>query len=225
MVSGIGRILLIGSLVAGGLWPVTAAAQAVVGDPTNPAKTFASNCSACHKSPQGLAKGGNVASFLRQHYTTGAAMSSAMASYLASVATPPPAKQAAPADARKRREAPARTDAAINEASERQTERIPDVHRPAVKQKTVATQPNDQRTQPNRSRPTATAASPTASIPEAPAATDRPAAPAGATAALGNPEAAVVEPLAQPPAYPPPMPVFPPPEEPDQPAFSSAPLP
>jgi mono/diheme cytochrome c family protein len=41
-------------------------AQTVLGDPRDAARTFASNCSACHKSPRGLAKSGS-AGFLRQH--------------------------------------------------------------------------------------------------------------------------------------------------------------
>lgn len=68
---------------------MTAAAQAqiVVGDPLNASKTFSSYCSACHKSAAGLAKSANgstLASFLRQHYTTGPEMSGAMAAYLLS---------------------------------------------------------------------------------------------------------------------------------------------
>jgi hypothetical protein len=231
-VSGIGRILVIGVAIGGGFWPAAAAAQAVVGDPGNPAKTFASNCSACHKSPQGLAKSGNVAGFLRQHYTTGAAMSSAMASYLASVGNAPAAKPASPADARRRKDAPARTEAAERgETGDRQTERIADPHRTAAKQKT----PNDTRAS-SRSRPTATAARPADPAPDAPSEA-APAAPAetppAATAALGRPEPASAAPAPNaaaesafppPPAYPPPPPAILSPE-PDQPAFSSAPLP
>ena len=80
--SGFGRIALIGAVLAGGLGIAEPRAQTVLGDPRDAAKTFASNCSACHKSPQGLAKSGQVAGFLRQHYTTGPEMSAAMAAYL-----------------------------------------------------------------------------------------------------------------------------------------------
>ena len=66
-----------------------------------PRKTFASNCSACHKSPQGLAKSGQVAGFLRQHYTTGPEMSAAMAAYLVAAGS-------APAGEEGRRNAPTR---------------------------------------------------------------------------------------------------------------------
>lgn len=50
-----------------------------------PAQLFASDCALCHKSPQGLAKGGGifgVQSFLRQHYTTSKETASAIAAYL-----------------------------------------------------------------------------------------------------------------------------------------------
>lgn len=49
------------------------------------AQLFASDCALCHKSPQGLAKGGGlfgVQSFLRQHYTTSRETASAIAAYL-----------------------------------------------------------------------------------------------------------------------------------------------
>lgn len=67
------------------MWANAAPAQSVLGDPTNPAKTFASNCSICHKTPKGLAKtssSSELAGFLRQHYTTGKDTGSAMAAYL-----------------------------------------------------------------------------------------------------------------------------------------------
>jgi len=50
------------------------------------AQLFASDCSACHKSPAGLAKGqsaGSLASFLREHYTTKPESASALAAYVA----------------------------------------------------------------------------------------------------------------------------------------------
>jgi hypothetical protein len=50
------------------------------------AQLFASDCSACHKSPAGLAKGqsaGALASFLREHYTTKPESASALAAYVA----------------------------------------------------------------------------------------------------------------------------------------------
>jgi hypothetical protein len=46
---------------------------------------FSQDCSACHRSPQGLAKtmsGGSLVSFLRQHYTSSANSANALAGYL-----------------------------------------------------------------------------------------------------------------------------------------------
>jgi hypothetical protein len=46
---------------------------------------FSQDCSACHRSPQGLAKsmsGGSLVSFLRQHYTSSASSANALAGYL-----------------------------------------------------------------------------------------------------------------------------------------------
>ena len=68
-------------------------AQAVVGEPTNAAKTFSTNCAMCHNSPRGLAKGGNVQGFLIQHYTTGPQMSAAMAAYLAAAGAAPAGRE------------------------------------------------------------------------------------------------------------------------------------
>jgi hypothetical protein len=50
------------------------------------AQLFASDCSACHKSPAGLAKGQSASaltSFLREHYTTKPESAAALAAYLA----------------------------------------------------------------------------------------------------------------------------------------------
>ena len=94
-VSGFGRIVLIGALLAGGLGIAGVRAQTVLGDPRDAVRTFASNCSACHKSPRGLAKSGQVAGFLRQHYTTGSEMSAAMAAYLVAAGSAPAEKKGA----------------------------------------------------------------------------------------------------------------------------------
>lgn|GEM_PF-1042876 len=94
-VSGIGRIVLVGALLASGLGIAGLRAQTVLGDPRDAARTFASNCSACHKSPRGLAKSGQVAGFLRQHYTTGSEMSAAMAAYLVAAGSAPAEKKTA----------------------------------------------------------------------------------------------------------------------------------
>src|SRR5437660_10310284 len=51
------------------------------------AALFSSNCTACHRTAVGLAKGAGlgVAGFLRQHYTTGPETANELARYLASV--------------------------------------------------------------------------------------------------------------------------------------------
>jgi hypothetical protein len=61
----------------------------------SPAQLFASDCSVCHKSPQGLAKAGGLLgldSFLRTHYTASRESASAIAAYLKSVDGGPPAR-------------------------------------------------------------------------------------------------------------------------------------
>jgi hypothetical protein len=81
--------------VSGHHWPVVLAiVGAVACGPTlaqdltqgkSPAQLFAGDCAACHKSPQGLARGGDVrstASFLREHYTTKPEMAEALAAYV-----------------------------------------------------------------------------------------------------------------------------------------------
>jgi hypothetical protein len=58
----------------------------------SPTQLFASDCSACHKSPQGLAKAGGLFgldSFLRTHYTASRESATAIANYLKSVDTGP----------------------------------------------------------------------------------------------------------------------------------------
>jgi hypothetical protein len=53
----------------------------------SPAQMFASTCSVCHQGGGGLAKGrsaGDLARFLRQHYTTGQQQATALAGFLAS---------------------------------------------------------------------------------------------------------------------------------------------
>ena len=88
-VSGFGRIVLLGAIVATVAGIAGLRAQTQLADPKDAPKIFASTCSACHKSPQGLAKSGQVAGFLRQHYTTGPEMSAAMAAYLVAAGSAP----------------------------------------------------------------------------------------------------------------------------------------
>jgi len=91
-VSGFGRIVLLGAIVATVAGIAGLRAQTQLADPKDAPRIFASTCSACHKSPQGLAKSGQVAGFLRQHYTTGPEMSAAMAAYLVAAGSPPAKK-------------------------------------------------------------------------------------------------------------------------------------
>src|SRR5258707_8576793 len=91
--SGFRRFVLAGAIIAAAAGVTKLSAQSVLSDPKDAPKVFASTCSACHKSPQGLAKSGQVAGFLRQHYTTGAEMSAAMAAYLVSAGSALPSKK------------------------------------------------------------------------------------------------------------------------------------
>jgi hypothetical protein len=91
-VSGTGRIVLLGAVVATVAGIAGLRAQTQLADPKDAHRIFASTCSACHKSPQGLAKSGQVAGFLRQHYTTGPEMSAAMAAYLVAAGSAPARK-------------------------------------------------------------------------------------------------------------------------------------
>jgi hypothetical protein len=93
--SGFGRLLWAGAILLIGIGGAKLHAQSVLGDPKDAPKVFASTCSACHKSPQGLAKSGQVAGFLRQHYTTGPEMSAAMAAYLVAAGSGPAGKKGA----------------------------------------------------------------------------------------------------------------------------------
>jgi hypothetical protein len=114
-----------------------------------PQALFSANCSACHKTPQGLAHGRNVSSFLQTHYTTGSQSASALAAYLLSVGDPPPPP---PSAAGRRRGEPAAAAAA--RAPEPAAPRPPDA-RPARLDERL----------PDFTRPgQATAAQPTAAV-------------------------------------------------------------
>nr|WP_245285155.1 hypothetical protein [Bradyrhizobium sp. WSM3983] len=59
----------------------------------SPEKLFADGCTACHRSPRGLAKGRmslTLSWFLSDHYATSSDSAKALAAYLVSVDTPPP---------------------------------------------------------------------------------------------------------------------------------------
>ena len=69
-----------------------AGAQESLDQGKSPAQLFASDCSICHKSPQGLTRGGGILgleSFLRTHYTASKESATAIASYLRAMDTGP----------------------------------------------------------------------------------------------------------------------------------------
>jgi hypothetical protein len=60
------------------------------------AALFANGCTACHKSPRGLAKGRfklQLYLFLKDHYATGSDEAGALASYLQAEEGPPPGQR------------------------------------------------------------------------------------------------------------------------------------
>ena len=68
-----------------------AAGQESLDKGKTPAQLFASDCSPCHKSPQGLAKSGGLFGldgFLREHYTASRESAAAIANYLKSMEGP-----------------------------------------------------------------------------------------------------------------------------------------
>jgi hypothetical protein len=81
------------ALVAG-----TALAQDLTAGKT-PAQLFASDCLACHRSPQGLGKKyntGSLTGFLRTHYTTTPESAGSLAKYVMRLATPRPVATTSP---------------------------------------------------------------------------------------------------------------------------------
>ncbi len=94
MIGSYRAILLAGGLLAAvGAIPVQAQDNFDAGK--TPAQLYASDCAICHKTPQGLTKGGGVfglTAFLREHYTASREAAAAIASYLQSVDKGPPAQ-------------------------------------------------------------------------------------------------------------------------------------
>jgi hypothetical protein len=223
-VAGFGRIVLVGATVAVGVGVGTAAirAQTALEDPKNAPKIFANTCSACHKSPQGLAKSGGTASFLRQHYTTGPEMSAAMAAYLASAGNGPPLKKnekQKEATGPNGTKAPNQRQATGHPLTDGSTDVQP---RPSAREKQKSAKSEQAKQAPGSHAATRPVEPPAAVVERA----VQP--PASSTAALGTPA-----PASEPSAAPAvtldiPMPDFPtgPPADLTQPAvFSSAPLP
>ncbi|HZP78090.1 MAG TPA: hypothetical protein VFB45_18240 [Pseudolabrys sp.] len=93
--SGFGRFaaVMIGLLLLTGAQAQDSAGPQNIEAGKTPAQLFASDCAVCHKSPQGLAKGGGLSltTFLREHYTASRESAAALAAYLKSVDTGAPA--------------------------------------------------------------------------------------------------------------------------------------
>ena len=89
------KLLRCGVRLMIGVWALClasgAGAQENLDRGKSPAQLFASDCSVCHKSPQGLLKSGGsgLDSFLREHYTASRETASAIASYLRSMDSGP----------------------------------------------------------------------------------------------------------------------------------------
>jgi hypothetical protein len=71
-----------------------------------PAQLFRSDCGACHRSPNGLARErgnvGGLTAFLREHYTTKAESAAALAAYVSGLASPGGAARTGRGDRRSR---------------------------------------------------------------------------------------------------------------------------
>jgi len=218
-VSGLGRIVIFGALLAA-VGAAAVRAQTVLGDPRDAARTFAANCATCHKSARGLAKSGQVASFLRQHYTTGPEMSAAMAAYLVAAGSAPDSKKGSAA-----------AEAAAAKGKSKKGEQVAaqpqGEHPDAIEHRTLRGKQRQA-----KSHEEAAAAPQATPAPQPPAlAAGQPAEEAKQTAALGSTEAGA--PVAAPsPTEPPvvlniPMPDLPegPPSDLVQSLFSSSPVP
>jgi len=98
------------------------------------AQLFNSDCAICHKSPQGLSKGGGLlglSSFLREHYTASRETAALLAAYLKQQDGPAPAAKQAPV--RRARASKPKTEEdrkKAEEAREKAGESKP-AHRPA----------------------------------------------------------------------------------------------
>jgi hypothetical protein len=86
-------LLALGAMMAltGPLLTTTAAQAQNLDQGKNAQRLFADTCSACHRSPRGLAKGRyrfTLMMFLKEHYSTSSNTASELADYLASVDVP-----------------------------------------------------------------------------------------------------------------------------------------
>jgi len=173
---------------------------------------FSQDCSACHRTPQGLTKtmsGGSLVSFLRQHYTSSAASANTIAAYLQAAGPGPrgaerpkdrperqkdQAKQAQPPAAQPPQAQPPSPPPDRARVA-RPSEPIPSV--PSAAQPETQPAPPASKKRERHARPLDPAANPQAPPPQGRRKARRP--------GQGEPTAAVPGPL-DPPAYPPPPP-------------------
>jgi len=225
-VSGFWRIVLVIATSATGAGVAGLHAQTALMDPKDSRTIFATTCTACHKSPQGLAKSGQVAGFLRQHYTTGPEMSAAMAAYLVAAGSGPAPKQRGD-------KKDGATASAENPAAKSKSKRQEQAEQAALSQHGADAKDRNARGKQRQQAKQAEEAQPARpTAPEQPAAEEpvRQAAAAPGAAAAPTPVAA---PAAPTPAEPvvtfdlplPPMPEGPPADLTNQTGFSSSPVP
>jgi hypothetical protein len=99
----IAPLVILGTIAVALTAPLASAQNLDAGK--SPEKLFVDGCSACHRSPRGLAKGRfslTLSWFLQDHYSAGPDTAKALAAYLVSVDTPPPAAAAKPAKSKPR---------------------------------------------------------------------------------------------------------------------------
>jgi hypothetical protein len=224
LVSGFWRIVLVIATAATGAGIAGLHAQTTLMDPKDSRQIFATTCSACHKSPQGLAKSGQVAGFLRQHYTTGPEMSAAMAAYLVAAGSAPASKKGEKKEATASAENPS---AKGKSKKQEQAEQAAASHGDAKERNARGKQRHaKQADEPSPARPAAAPDQPASIV--APEPVRQAAAPsAAATPAAENaaPAAAPAEPLVTLDLPLPPMPDGPPADLVNQTGFSSSPVP
>jgi hypothetical protein len=184
------KALLYGIRLLIGAWAVClatgAGAQESLDHGKSPVQLFASDCSICHKSPQGLAKSGGLLgldSFLREHYTASRESAIAIANYLKSMDRGP----AAPGRASKRTakgdekaKADEKKKAAVKPGEAKGTEKNPDAA--ASEPKSPAPKPSEPKPSDSKSSDSKSSETKPADImaPEPKPVESKPSAPGGA---------------------------------------------
>ena len=150
LLRGVGAAITAAVLCTG-----VAGAQENLDQGKSAAQLFTSNCSPCHKSPQGLAKAGGILgldSFLREHYTASKESAGALAAYLKSMDTGP----AAPARAKRagkgdeKSKADEKKKPAAKSDDQKGSEKKPDDAKPA-EAKPSDSKPSDSKSSDNKS--------------------------------------------------------------------------